>query len=96
MPNTEEDVKRYLKDANEAVLKAAHRGTVRAGLKTAELARDYAPRSPSEAEKRTAKRDPKPAKRGPRRQGRQEVHQEDADPQETGVQRQGACRPRRP
>lgn len=64
MPYTEEDVKRYLKDANAAVLKAAHRGTVRAGLLTARLARDYAPRSPSEAEKRAAKRDPKPAKRG--------------------------------
>ena len=63
MPYTEEDVKRYLKDANEAVLKAAHRGTVRAGLKTAELARNYAPRSPSEAEKRMAKRDPRPAKK---------------------------------
>lgn len=63
MPNTEEDVKRYLKDANEAVLKAAHRGTVRAGLKTAELARNYAPRSPSEAEKKMAKRDPRPAKK---------------------------------
>ena len=64
MAYTEEDVKRYLKDANEAVLKAAHRGTVRAGLLTARLARDYAPRSPSEAEKRAAKRDPRPAKRG--------------------------------
>ncbi len=64
MPYTEEDVKRYLRNANEAVLKAAHRGTVRAGLKTAELARNYAPRSPSETEKRMAKRDPKPAKRG--------------------------------
>lgn len=63
MSYTEEDVKRYLKDANVAILKAAHRGTVRAGLLTARLARDYAPRSPSEAEKRAAKRDPKPAKR---------------------------------
>ncbi len=65
MPNAEEEVKRYLKDANEAILKAAHRGAVRAGLKTASLARDYAPRSPSEAEKRNKTLlDTKPAKRG--------------------------------
>lgn len=64
-----EDVRQMLKDASPAMMKAAGRGAMRAGLVIHNQARRNAPRSPSEAQKRAerienkGKPRPKPIRR---------------------------------